>query len=87
MKVPFYLAEDVVAELGAAGVPFESAEVVSVLSFADTSENRGKILRFLFGKRLGEFDRGTLEGFFDRWRTAEGLVMENRDRIFQRMAR
>ena len=82
-ELPFYLAEDVEAELEASGVAFERAEIASNLSFEDSHENREKILRFLFGKRLADLDQEALFGFFDAWRSPNGLVMDNHDLLFQ----
>lgn len=64
-EIPYHTAEDVEAALVAMGVPFEKRRVPYGMDFADTEENRMKMLRFLLADHLAELPREKLLAVFD----------------------
>ncbi len=66
-KVPYYTAADVEAELSRVGVSFRKTQSRYQLRFSDSTENRLKILRFLFGDYLHDMPAPRLLGEFDRY--------------------
>lgn len=66
--VPYYAAADVAEALSKLGIPFRRTKVPYRLRFADTAENRLKILRFLFADHLADSIRAPLLDQFDRYR-------------------
>jgi trans-aconitate 2-methyltransferase len=64
-ELPYHTAEDVENVLEGLGRKFERREVRYRLSFADSEENRMKILRFLFGEHLGELPREDVLEYFE----------------------
>jgi trans-aconitate 2-methyltransferase len=71
--VPYYAATDVAQGLSKLGVPFGRTKVPYRLRFADSVDNRLKILRFLFAEHLADSIRAPLLAQFDRYRD-EGQI-------------
>jgi SAM-dependent methyltransferase len=65
-EIPYHTAEDVEAALVALGVRFEKRRVPYGMDFADTEENRMKMLRFLLADHLAELPREKLLAVFDQ---------------------
>lgn len=65
-EIPYHTAEDVEATLVALGVPFEKRRVPYGMDFADTEENRMKMLRFLLADHLADLPREKLLAVFDK---------------------
>jgi trans-aconitate 2-methyltransferase len=65
--VPYYTSEDVESSLMRMGSRFRKTKSHYQLQFPDSSENRLKILRFLFGEHLDEIGPLRLLGEFDRF--------------------
>lgn len=65
--VPYYAADDVEAALSAANARLRRSRSTYQLRFADTVENRLRMLRFLFGDYLEEIRPDRLLGQFDRY--------------------
>jgi len=72
--VPYFAAEDVAASLSRRSLPFHQTQAPYQLRFADSPDNRLKILRFLFAdylkqlpaeRLLREFDPYTRQGFIE----------------------
>jgi len=80
--VPYFAAEDVSWELTGLGVPFQQAPVRYQLRFPDSSENRLKILRFLFGDHLQTISAEKLLPVFDRHSQAGEIVIETHSEQF-----
>lgn len=64
--VPYHLSEDVEAGLRQSGATFRKTQVPYRLRFPDSTENRMKILRFLFSEYLEEISAPRLLDEFDR---------------------
>jgi trans-aconitate 2-methyltransferase len=62
--VPYQTAEDLEAALKSLGHSFDRREKEYTLGFADTTENRLKIFRFLFGEHLKEFAEAEMLDLF-----------------------
>ena len=73
-KIPYWTAEDYVAELEQAGISFRSKQVPYQLRFVDTTENRDKILRFLFSDYWPTMDHDLLRAKFQRY-AADGHII------------
>lgn len=63
--VPYHGAEDVAAILTQQSIPYLSSRASYSLVFPDTTENRRKILRFLFGHYLDQMPTELLLAEFD----------------------
>lgn len=66
-QVPYFAAEDVAAALSQRGNRPRKVKAPYRLRFADTAENRLKILRFLFADHLQEIPADRLLREFDRY--------------------
>ena len=75
-EVPYYTSEDVQRVLAEQGFAVQKSEARYQLRFADTEENRLKILRFCFGKHLEEIPLPQLVGLFDNYRQEELIVVD-----------
>ncbi|MCB0376453.1 MAG: methyltransferase domain-containing protein [Sinomicrobium sp.] len=64
---PFYRAEDLEVVLEKNGLNYSCERVFYELNFPDSTENRMKILRFLFGDYLSAFPIYRLLDFFDTY--------------------
>ena len=65
---PYHAAEDVEESLRELGVAFGKEAVSYELNFADTEENRLRILRFLLAEHLAQMPLRPLLDHFDRYR-------------------
>jgi trans-aconitate 2-methyltransferase len=63
--VPSYTGDDLAAALTRRSARFTTHDVWYELAFADTEENRAKIIRFLFGKDAPRLPRAEALGYFD----------------------
>ena len=63
--VPYHGAEDVAAIFAQNAIPYRTSRAEYSLCFSDTSENRRKILRFLFGHYLDQMPTELLLAEFD----------------------
>ena len=61
--VPYYAAEDVERSLSELGSAFRKTKSPYEFRFPDTQENRLKILRFLFARRLKELPLDKMLGY------------------------
>jgi SAM-dependent methyltransferase len=66
-KSPFYRSEDLEKALVQRELNYCRETINYTICFPDTTQNRLKIIRFLFGKRLAEFLLAELLGFFDEF--------------------
>lgn len=66
-QVPHNAAEQVIAALDQLGISHQVKTVEFEINFADSTENRRKILRFLFGKLLPKVGEQHLLAEFDRY--------------------
>jgi len=66
-EVPYHTSEDVEAALVELGAPYEKESVTYELAFADSEENRMRIIRFLLAEHLHEMPVGALVAMFDRY--------------------
>ncbi|MBA3482682.1 MAG: methyltransferase domain-containing protein [Pirellulales bacterium] len=66
-EVPYHTSEDVEAALVALGAPYEKESVPYELAFADSEENRMRIIRFLLAEHLDEMPAEALVAMFDRY--------------------
>jgi trans-aconitate 2-methyltransferase len=64
---PYNTSEDVEAALQGLGAAYQKQEVAYELAFADTEENRTRILRFLLADHLAEMPQRPLLDMFDRY--------------------
>lgn len=74
--VPYYAAEDVVDWFETHAIRYRRFAVPYRLRFADTSENRLRILRFLFGEYLTEISPACLLPEFDRYVAEDCIDIE-----------
>lgn len=63
--VPYYAADDLLAELTGRGVSFRTERSQYELRFPDSEQNRLRMLRFLLAEHLDEMPRDALLAFFD----------------------
>jgi trans-aconitate 2-methyltransferase len=73
--VPYYAGEDVEATLSAWRAAFRTTKSYYQLRFPDSTENRLKILGFLFGEYLEEISPQRLLGEFDRYVVRDHIEM------------
>lgn len=66
-EVPYHRSEDVEAALVEMGVAYEKESAPYELVFADSEENRMRIIRFLLGEHLHEMPVRALLAMFDRY--------------------
>ena len=66
-EVPYHTSEDVEAALVELGVAYEKESAPYELVFADSEENRMRIIRFLLAEHLHEMPVGALLAMFDRY--------------------
>ncbi len=64
-KIPYYLAEDLIAIVHDLYPTYQRRTVSYELHFPDTTENRWKILRFMLGKHLDQLVAYDLLALFD----------------------
>jgi len=69
-EVPYNTSEDVATALRALNATYEKQQVPYRLSFADSRENRLKILRFLLADHLAQIPREPLLARFDQFSRA-----------------
>lgn len=82
LPVPYYRAEDVAIEIEAAGFPFETRTVNSMLRFPDSQENRLKILRFLFTGNTAGMAPESLLPLLDPMKQGGDIVIESTAWLF-----
>lgn len=75
-EVPYYTSEDVQRVLAEEGFAVRKAETRYQLRFADTEENRLKILRFCFGHHLEEIPLPQLVGLFDQYQQEGNILVD-----------
>jgi SAM-dependent methyltransferase len=80
--LPFHVAEDLEAALGRLGQAFEAKGVTYTLTFPDTEENRGKILRFLFGEHFAALPRQAALDFFNPYVESGKVVIRTGHRQY-----
>jgi trans-aconitate 2-methyltransferase len=73
--VPYHMAEDVGAALDGLGIAYGKYDVRYELAFADTEENRLKILRFLMGSYFPQMPRQALLDLFAPYAQAGHIRM------------
>jgi SAM-dependent methyltransferase len=66
-EVPYHTSEDVEAALVELGVAYEKESAPYELVFADSEENRMRIIRFLLAEHLHEMPVAALLAMFDRY--------------------
>ncbi len=79
-NVPYWTAEDYVTELTQHDIPFRSKQVPYQLRFADSSENRDKILRFLFGDFWSAMDHALLRSQFQEFAIDGDILIDTSSR-------
>ncbi|MCB9306118.1 MAG: class I SAM-dependent methyltransferase [Lewinellaceae bacterium] len=67
--IPYFTGDDLFELLQAQQVPFHREKVDFSIDFPDSTENRMKILRFLFGPQLPLFPESVLLDFFEPYRS------------------
>ena len=65
----YFTGDDLFELLQAQQVPFHREKVDFSIDFPDSTENRMKILRFLFGPQLPLFPESVLLDFFEPYRS------------------
>ncbi len=75
-EIPYNTAEDVEAALAKLNVPFDKQLIPYRLEFADTRDNRLKMIRFLLAEHLTEMRVAPLLALFDKYSRAERIVIE-----------
>jgi SAM-dependent methyltransferase len=80
--VPYFNAADVEAVLVRAGTRYAKGDVVSRLSFEDSSENRLKIVRFLMGEHFEGVPVDAVLGFFDAFQANGRIEVPQVDELF-----
>ena len=75
-EIPYNTAEDVEAWLAKLNVPFDKQLIPYRLEFADTRDNRLKMIRFLLAEHLTEMRVAPLLARFDKYSRAERIVIE-----------
>ena len=80
--IPFYTGEDLQTVLAERQLSTETEDVEYELSFADTTDNRLKILRFLFGKYLSELPQQKLLAFFEPYSDNGKVFIPTRHKHF-----
>ena len=73
--VPYYAADDLLAELTHLAVPYRTERSNYELRFPDSEQNRLRMLRFLLAEHLDEMPREELLAFFDRYAEDGEIVM------------
>lgn len=79
-KVPYWTAEDYVEECAQAGISLRSKQVPYQLRFVDSSENRDKILRFLFGEFWPLIDHDLLRAEFQPFAVDDHIIVDTSSR-------
>lgn len=74
-EVPYHVSEDVETALQDLGASYEKQEVPYELTFADTGENRMRIIRFLLADHLTEMPLAPLMALFDKYRRGGRIEM------------
>jgi trans-aconitate 2-methyltransferase len=72
--VPYYAADDLLAELTYLGVSFRTERSHYELRFPDSEQNRLRMLRFLLAEHLDEMPRDELLAFFNPY-ASEGEIV------------
>lgn len=75
-EVPYHAADDVAAALSRLGTAFEQTKCPCRLQFPDSTENRLKILRFLFADHLRRIPVDRLLSKFDRFARGSNIVVD-----------
>jgi trans-aconitate 2-methyltransferase len=73
-RVPYYAADDVEAALRDLGARFQQERRWYEINFADTEENRDRILRFLFGRYFSQLPLATLRAEFSSYVIDQRIV-------------
>lgn len=81
-EVPYYDASDLDAVLAERGRPLAKEDVVWELAFADSGENRQKVLRFLLGGHFHDLPLDPMLRFFDAYAAGGRIRMRNLDELF-----
>lgn len=68
--IPYHIGEGLQAALDQMELKYQKDRVDFTLSFPDSTDNRLRILRFLFGVQLPAFPIGALQAFFDPYAKA-----------------
>jgi trans-aconitate 2-methyltransferase len=78
-RMPYNVADDVIALLGHIGIPHETRVVPYDLEFEDNRENRMKIVRFLFAQHLKVLPIDSLAALFDPFAQNGRIVIRTVD--------
>lgn len=80
--IPYYTGEDLAAVLESRRLPFRQEQVEYAIDFPNSTENRLKILRFLFGKDLSGLPTAHLLAFFDPYLRGHDIRIDTRHLLF-----
>jgi trans-aconitate 2-methyltransferase len=80
--IPYHLAEDLRAVLETMGLAYRREKVSFTIAFPDSSENRTKMLRFLFGDQLARLPQASLLQFFDAYAEGGWIRMDTGHDLF-----
>ncbi len=75
IEIPYYSSEDVETTLKELDADYDKRPVAYELKFADTEENRLRILRFLLADHLASMPQQPLLDVFDRYRLDGQIVI------------
>jgi SAM-dependent methyltransferase len=75
-EIPYNVAEDVESALADLAASFDKQQVGYELEFADTEENRLRIIRFLLADYLPQMPRQPLLDLFDRYSNSGRIAIQ-----------
>lgn len=81
-QIPFFTGEDLLQILEQQEVPFQREKVDFSIEFTDSTENRMKILRFLFGQHLLNLPEVSLLQFFEPYRNKGDIRIDTSHYIY-----
>lgn len=81
--IPFHTAEDLQRSLENTGFAYKRERVPYTIAFPDSTENRLKILRFLFGQQLAGMPQPALLNFFDQYAQAGKIRIETSHELYE----
>ncbi len=83
LRVPYYAADDVEAAFTRQSVKYQKSPVEYELRFPDSTENRMRILQFLFGDHLSKLRLAPLLNAFNDWERGDEILVTGTSQHFQ----